>query len=235
MKQFKIMAMILATLGIAGFAVSTASGDIYAWTDENGVKYFTNHAPPKQATLFMKTPEIPYDEEADNQRREMDRLEAARLELAEREAFLLEEQQAAERRIAAANARADAALQEADRILQKAQAAAEDAGTYQSSSYGHGFYYPYYGYGPRYPDKGYKRYDGGLYRKKYPPKHKIDHYTPKWHNLKDTKPGNRDARHPLHNRYEQKRGVTSPYTITYGQYSTHRSRTAAFRGRHGRW
>jgi hypothetical protein len=207
MERFKRMVMILAALGIAGFAAPTANGDIYAWTDENGVKHFTNHVPPKQATLFMKTPEIPHDEEADNQRREMDRLAVARQELAEREAFLLEEQQAAERRIAAANARADEAIQEADHILQKAQAAAEDTGSYRSSSYGYGYYYPYYGYGYRYFHKGYKRYDGGLYRKK----------------------------HPLHNRYEQKHRVTSPYPIINGRYSTHRSRTAAFRGRHGRW
>jgi hypothetical protein len=87
------MVMALAAFWFAGLAVSAAGADIYAWTDENGVKYFTNHAPPEQATLFMKTREIPYDEEADNQRREMDRLEVARQELAEREAFLQEQQQ----------------------------------------------------------------------------------------------------------------------------------------------
>ena len=229
MKRFKIMVMILATLGFAGFLASTASGDIYAWTDENGVKHFTNYAPPKQAALFMKTSEIPHDEDADNQRRETDRLEVARIELAEREAFLLEEQQAAERRIAAANARADAALQEADRILQKAQAATESDGAYRSSSYGYGYYYPYYFYGPRY--KSYKKHDG----KKHHTKPKIDHYTHNWHILKNTQPGKYTAKHPLHNGYEQKRGAAVPYSINYERYSTHRSRTATFRGRHGRF
>ena len=136
MKRLNIVVMILSACGLAGLAVSTASADIYAWTDENGVKYFTNQAPPKQATLFMKTPEIPHDEEADNQRREVDRLAVARQELAEREAFLLEQQQAAERRIAAANARADEALREANQVLQDAQAASEDAYYDYSSSYG---------------------------------------------------------------------------------------------------
>ena len=209
------MVMALAAFWFAGLAVSAAGADIYAWTDENGVKYFTNHAPPEQATLFMKTREIPYDEEADNQRREMDRLEVARQELAEREAFLLEQQLAAERRIAAANARADEALREADRVLQDAQAASEDADYRYPSSYGYGFYYPYYGYRSRYPYKGYKRFDGNLYQKRYPNKH--------------------PAKHPLHNRYQRKNGVRSPYAITGGRYSTHRSRTAAFRGRHGLW
>lgn len=211
MKRLNIVVMIMSAFGLAGLAVSTASADIYAWTDENGVKNFTNQAPPEQATLFMKTPEIPHDEEADNQRREIDRMAVATQKLAEREAFLLEQQQAAERRIAAANARADAALSEADQILQDAQAASEDANSAYSSSYGYG----YYGYGSRYLYKGYKRFDGNLYRKRHPKQ--------------------LPAKHPLHNRYQRNHGVRSHYSITGGRYSTHRSRSAAFRGRHGRF
>jgi hypothetical protein len=209
------MMMTLAALWFAGFAVSTAGADIYAWTDENGVKHFTNHAPPKQATLFMKTREIPHDEEADKQRRETDRLAVARQELAEREAFLQEQQLAAERRIAAANARADEALREADRILQDAQAESEDANYRSSSSYGIGFLYPYYGYRSRYHYKDHKRFDGDRYRKKNLNKH--------------------FAKHPLHKRFQRKHSVRSHYAISGGRYSTHRSRTAAFRGRHGIW
>jgi Domain of unknown function (DUF4124) len=215
MKRLNIVVLILLAFGLAGFVVSTASADIYAWTDENGVKYFTNQAPPEQATLFMKTPEIPYDEEADNQRREMDNLAVARQELAEREAFLQEQQQAAERRIAAANARADAALREADQVLQDAQAASEDATDDYSSSYGYGYYYPYYGYGSRYLYKGYKRFDGNLYRKRLPNQYPV--------------------KHPLHNRYQPNQGVRSHYDLTGGRYPTHRSRVAAFLGRHGRF
>ena len=137
--------MILAALGLAGFAVLEARADIYSWTDENGVRYFTNYAPPKQAKLLMKTPEIAYDEEADLQRRENDKLEAARQELAEREAFLLQQQQEAERRIAEANARAEAALREAGRILQDTEVANEYADDDNSSSYAYPYYYPYYG------------------------------------------------------------------------------------------
>ena len=211
MKRLNIMVMTLAAFWFAGLAVSTAGADIYAWTDENGVKHFTNHAPPKKAALFMRTREIPHDEEADKQRREMDRLEVARQELAEREAFLQEQQMAAERRIAAANARADEALREADRILQDAQAASEDANYRSSGSYGFGFYYPYYRYRPPHHYKDHKRFDGYDHRKKLP------------------------AKHPLHNRYQRNDGFSSFYTMPGGRYPTHRSRTAAFRGRHGIW
>ena len=93
MKRFKLM--MLAALWLAAFAALEADADIYSWTDENGVRYFTNYAPPKQAKIIMRTPEIAYDAEADLQRRESDALEVARQELAEREAFLLQQQQAA--------------------------------------------------------------------------------------------------------------------------------------------
>ncbi len=228
MKRLNIVVMILSAFGLAGVAVSIAGADIYAWTDENGVKYFTNQAPPKQATLFMKTPEIPHDEEADNQRREMDRLAVARQELAEREAFLREQQQAAERRIAAVNARADAALREADQILQDAQAASEDANYGYSSSYGYGYYYPYYRYGSRYLYKGYKHHHGGLYPKKwhYPPKIKYYKYR------KGLKP------HAQPSHYNSRKGTHSVRrhsSAIRGRVQTHRSRVAAFRGRHGRF
>jgi hypothetical protein len=213
MKRLNIWALILALFGLGGLAASTAGADIYAWTDENGVKNFTNQAPPKQATLFMKTPEIPYDEEADHQRREVDRLAVARQELAEREAFLLEQQQAAERRIAAANARADEALREADRILRDAQAASEDANYSSSSGSGYGYYFPYYRYRPHHHKKDHKRSGDNHYRKKHPSKHPV--------------------KHPLHNRYQRKHGVRSHYLTTGRRYPSHRARVTVFRGRHG--
>ena len=235
MKRLNILVMILVTCGFAGLAVSTVSADIYAWTDENGVRNFTNQAPPKQATLFMRAPEIPHDEEADTQRRNMDRLEAAIQALAEREASLLEQQRAAERRIAAANARAEAALREADQILQDAQAASEDADYGYAESYGWGYYRSGYGSGSRYLYKGYKRWDGGLYRKKHHHKHKKHHYKNRRHHSKykqDIKP------HTKRYHYSNRKGAHSfrrHSTAFRGRAQTHRSRSAAFRGRHGRF
>ena len=221
MKSLRLRVMMLVACGSIGFAVSTAGADIYAWTDENGVKYFTNQTPPEHATLFMRTPEIPHDEKADQQRREIDSLAVARQELAEREAFLLEQQQAAERRIAAANARAEAALREADQILQDAEAVSESANYGYSGSYRYGYYYPWYGSGSRYLYKGYKRWDGGLYRKK--PYHKHG---------KVIKPHTSATYH--------KSGLGKHHgrrhsTAVRGRVPTHRARAAAFRGRHGRY
>jgi len=214
MKRFKIM--ILAALWLAGFAGLEASADIYSWTDENGVRYFTNYAPPKHAQLLMKTPEIAYDEEADLQRRERDRLELARQELAEREAFLRQQQQEAEHRIAAANARAEAALREADQILQNTEAAAEDADDDNSSSYAYRYYSPYYGY--RYPRKihykdYYYYYYGGLHHKRYPDKHKPS----------------------LYNQFVRKFSVDRYQRAFGGRVQSHRERVTTFRGRHGRF
>ncbi len=212
MKRIKIM--ILAALWLAGFVGLEASADIYSWTDENGVRYFTNYAPPKHAQVLMKTPEIAYDEEADLQRRERDELELARQELAEREAFLRQQQQEAEHRIAAANARAEAALREADQILQNTEAAAEDADDDNSSSYAYGYYSPYYGY--RYPRKihyndSYYYYYGGLHHKRYP--HKPS----------------------LYNNFIRKFSVGPHPNAFRGRAPSHRERVTTFRGRHGRF
>ena len=87
MNRFNSAALILAFLGFAGFMIPAASADIYSWTDENGVRHFTNQAPPEHAELLIKSPEISHDEEAHQRRLEEDRLALARQELAEREAF----------------------------------------------------------------------------------------------------------------------------------------------------
>ena len=230
MKRLNITILVLMAVWVYGFVALTAHADIYSWTDENGVNHFTNYAPPKHAKLLMKTPEIPYDQEADNQRRENDSLEVARQELAEREAFLLQEQQAAERRIAEANARADAALWEADRILQEAEAAAEDTNYDRSNGYAYGYgYYPfnryshhdrfghYYRY-TRYPGY-YQRnyYRGGRYHKKHP--YKYQHGRP----------------YKQHYRTSPKHHVNRRHSEVRSRGSSHRSRTAVFRGKHGRF
>ncbi len=238
MNRISIAAMILAVLGFTGFIAPAASADIYSWTDENGVRYFTNHAPPKHAKLLIKSPEIPHDEEAHRERLEEDRLAAARHELAEREAFLLQQQQEAERRIAAANARADAALQEADKILQEAEAAAESVDYDRWGSYGYS--YPYYRIGPRYPYSSYKRYNLGLYRtypynyKRHPSKYR-HHNKYRRHSAKYENFNKRPSKGINHNRHYRSRSVRSHDSLTRGRYTSHRSRAAAFRGRHGRF
>jgi hypothetical protein len=210
------MTMVWVAVWFSGFSISAADADIYSWTDENGVNHFTNYAPPKQARLLMKTPEIPYDKEADIQRQENDRLEVARLELAEREAYLLQQQQEAERRIAEANARADAALQEADQILQDAEAAAEDANYVRNGSYVNGYGYYYNGY--------YRKY-GHYYKKR--------HY--KYRLGRHNKYGYRHGHKYYFKSRHRKHGLKRRHGLSRGRGFSHHSRAAAFRGRHGRY
>lgn len=222
--------LILMAAGACGLAASTARADIYSWTDENGVRHFTNYAPPKQAKLLMKTSEIPYDEEADNQRLETERLEDARQELAEREAFLQQEQQAAERRIAGANARADAALWEADRILQQAEAEAKDTGYDGSNGYIYGYgYYPYYRssrLGRFGLDYLYTRYPGYYHKNYY-----------RWGNYQKKRPYKYGQEGSGKHDYQKSptRRINRFNTAFGNQRLSHRERTALFRGRHGRF
>ena len=238
MNRLNIAAYILASLGIAGFMIPSASADIYSWTDENGVRHFTNQTPPKHAELLIKSPEISHDEEAHERRLEEDRLALARQELAEREAFLLQQQLEAERRIAAANARAEAALEQADQILQDAEATAESYDNDSSGSYG--YYYPYYRIGPRFHHSSYYRHNLSLYRK-HPYKYRRHdlrngHY--KKHQRYSTKYRHYDKHRSngsTHIRHYRTPNHRSHYSLTQGRYTSHRARSAAFRGRHGRF
>jgi len=225
MKRLNITILVLMAVWIYGFVALTARADIYSWTDENGVNHFTNYAPPKQAKLLIKTPEIRYDEEADNQRRENDRLDVARQELAEREAFLLQEQRAAERRIAEANARADAALWEADRILQEAEAAAEDTNYNSSNGYvfGSGFY----------PFNRFTRHSRLTRHSRFTRDYRYSRYPGYYH--KNYYPEYRHGRpYKQHYSTNPKRHVNRRHSAVRSR-SSHRSRTAAFRGKHGRF
>ena len=226
MKRLNIIILVLLAVWVYGFTALTARADIYSWTDENGVNHFTNYSPPKQAKLLMKTPEIPYDEEADNQRRENDRLEVARQELAEREAFLLQEQQEAERRIAEANARADAALREADRILQEAEAAAEDTNYNRSNGYAYG-YSPYnrYGYSSRFHYKRHYRKNIHHYKKR--------HYT--YPHRRHYKYGYQPRKKYIFKGSQRKHSVQPYHGSSRSRGVSHQSRAAAFRGKHGRF
>jgi len=119
MNGFKIIVLILVSCIVA----SSSFADIYVWTDENGVKHYSNYAPAADSKVLMKTKEEPYDEEADRARMEterQERLELARLEIIEREAELELREAEAERRLAAADRVAEEALREADYYREEA-------------------------------------------------------------------------------------------------------------------
>ncbi|MGD9303961.1 MAG: DUF4124 domain-containing protein [Desulfobacterales bacterium] len=143
--------------------------DIYTWIDENGVKHFSNFAPPANAEVIMKTEELPYDEQADQQRmaaERQERLLAAWQEIADKEAELLDWQRAAEQEIEAADLRAQEALREAEELLSEAE---ESYNRCSNSGLYYG-YYPYYGHYKRWYRKNlslYYRYPHCKHRKKY--------------------------------------------------------------------
>ncbi len=153
---------------------STASADIYSWTDENGIRHFTNSAPPRQAKIIQKIEELPHDQQADHERVETERLDqltAALQTLAEKEAELAEMQLTAEKRVEAANRKAQEALDQAESLLNEAQ-----HGPYGHGSSGYG-YYPYkHGYNQSIYDRWYYHHSGSISYKKrhYKYRHKHD-------------------------------------------------------------
>jgi len=135
MNGFRLGVSIL----VIGIAASTSFADIYEWTDENGVKHYSNYPPSVESRVLMKTKEEPYDEAADRARMEaerQERLEMDRLEIVQREAELELRELEAERRLAEADRVAQAALQEAD--YYREAAASNSQIIYRSS----GFWYP---------------------------------------------------------------------------------------------
>jgi hypothetical protein len=117
MKGLKIFLLVTAGCLLAG----SLSADIYEWTDNNGVKHFTNYAPPDDATILIKSEELPYDEAADRARIEADRqhqLEIAKLEIAEREAELARREAETEQRAAEAERYAEETVRAADQYLE---------------------------------------------------------------------------------------------------------------------
>jgi hypothetical protein len=137
MNGFKIY--LLLTLSCI-FA-SSAFADIYEWTDADGVKHYSNYAPPENSRIMMKTKEEPYDEEADRARAEAERqaqLESTRLEIAQREAELELREAEAERRLAQADRLAEEAQRDAESSIEDAE---NSRSTFQSYGYGcYGYY-----------------------------------------------------------------------------------------------
>jgi hypothetical protein len=168
--------------------------DIYEWTDENGVKHFTNYAPPDDATILMKTEELPHDEAADRTRMEDDRQyldELARLERAEREAEL-------ERRVAEAERRAA----EAERYAQETLQATEK---YLNDARNDRWYYRVGGYYPYYPTP-YRHYYKRKYPKISPYRHAPKKYDQRYHRKK----------HALRPQYKPPYSLRSGVRITHG-------------------
>ncbi len=155
-------------------AAAVAGADIYEWTDENGVKHFTNYAPPKGAKVLIKSKEEPYDEAADRARMEaerQERLELARFEIAEREAELEFREAEVGRRLAEVDRLVEDTLREADAYREEARYGSRN--TYWGGGYGCRGSYSYDGckYG-----KHDRRYNHKKYRHSYQKRHKYRYH-----------------------------------------------------------
>jgi hypothetical protein len=142
MKVLKIFLCIIAVC----FVASSLYADIYEWTDEDGVKHYTNYAPPLEAKILMKTEELPYDEAADRARLEAERkerLELTHLELAVRKAELERREAEAEQRLAEAGRQTEETLREAEKILHEARNNGYDYGNFRYSNFSRSFF-PYH-------------------------------------------------------------------------------------------
>ena len=198
------------------FFTSTAYGGIYSWKDENGVRNFSNVKPPRSelsgAETLNKFKEIPYDRQAD-----LNRMISERLAREERRLDLLKQQQAlAEKRLRAANQKAEAVIAEAEDLSQEIEstrtrryedAEAEDRDDYRvifAPRYGYGHpttrfrnRHPVLGInpaprlrkkaGPHYPDRKRQEYKSHL--KKYYRKH--------GYIQSDSRPRHRSPRRPF--------------------------------------
>ena len=196
MSSLKIMVFILLSCIVA----TSSFADIYEWTDENGVKHFTNYAPPDDATILMKSEEVPYDEAADRARIEADRqyqLELAKLEIAEKEAELARREAEAERRAAEAERYAAETEKAADQYLEDAR---NDRYYYRGGG-SYGYYRPLYDkrwYYRKYrPTHDYSRPHKRIYRKKSHYGHSKKNYGNKYHQKKHAYPQKYPSAHSL--------------------------------------
>ena len=170
MKCFKLILIILVNC----FVASSSFADIYEWTDENGVKHFSNYAHPAESKVLMKTKEEPYNQEADLARMELDRqelLEFARQEIIRREVELEMREAEAERRIAEADRVAEDARREAEFLREEAWSSSRVI--YRNGGYGYGCLDDRYGCND-------SIYDRWYYHKKYNQSHrrKLNHLSP---------------------------------------------------------
>ncbi len=89
----------LFAIFLAGLFVIPLHADIYSWTDENGVKHFSNAPPADAQNVNIEFKEYQYNEKADRQRFEMEQEEwESVFREAEREEKKERQQAEAERR-----------------------------------------------------------------------------------------------------------------------------------------
>ena len=164
MKRFSIIPLIL----FISLWAAMLNADIYTWTDENGVRHFTNNNPPKQAKLMIKAAEYATDEKAVQEQIEAKRLERQQLELqeiAEKQTLISMKQQALEEQLEEADRKAQEAIKRSEEIFDDAPGVNEDYDDFRDGGEDVEVIGPTYGYYPYYPYNSYRSYfKQGLYR-----------------------------------------------------------------------
>jgi hypothetical protein len=163
MNSFKIFLLVTVSCMVA----SSSFADIYEWTDEDGIKHYSNYAPSENSRILMKTKEAPHDEEADRVRAAAERqaqLELARLEIAQRQAELELREAEAEQRLTEAERLAEEALRDAKSTIEETE---DSRSTFQS--YGYKCYDYYFGCSePIYGRRFYRNKTASIFFKKPP-------------------------------------------------------------------
>lgn len=65
--------ILITVILMLGLWTVSAQADMYYWVDVNGVKHYSNEPPPEGARILEKTPETPYNAQADETRTEAER------------------------------------------------------------------------------------------------------------------------------------------------------------------
>jgi hypothetical protein len=209
---------ILLFITVSCLFASSLYADIYKWTDESGVQHFTNFAPPRNAGVWIKTKEVPYDVAADNARIETERrerLELERLEIAQRKAELEQREAEAERILAKADRQAEETLLEFEEFLDEAR-----RDRYAYLNYGFYGYYSGYNRHPYYARRYYRKKTGSINFKKHPHvKHyKYGHYKKRYygHHKKDDRYKYHQKKHLYIKAHQPKNYMTSRGTNNRG-------------------
>jgi hypothetical protein len=70
-----LITAILLTFALTVFGVPNSTAEVYTWTDENGVKHFSDQPPADAKGAKPAFPAYEYDEAADRQRTQTDKKE----------------------------------------------------------------------------------------------------------------------------------------------------------------
>ena len=114
---------ILLTITLTVFGIADSTAEVYTWTDENGVRHFSDQPPPDARGAKPAFPAYEYDEAADRQRTQTDKKELQKVVKNIEEDYEKQQQEEKQRQEeAAANqptSMEDKVAAERDRLLKK--------------------------------------------------------------------------------------------------------------------